>query len=69
MCVAAAVELNPCDCDILSMGVQLPAAKIHMWALKTVPSLSDCLSGYVHGKLEKSFTSEVVLILFFGVES
>ncbi|GFZ10389.1 TLD-domain containing nucleolar protein [Actinidia rufa] len=28
------VELNPWDCDILSMDVQLPAAKIHTWALK-----------------------------------
>ena len=63
-CAEAGVELNPWDCDILSMDVQLPAAKIHMWALKTVPSLTDCLSGYVHGKLEKSFPSEVVLILF-----
>ncbi|PSS31272.1 TLD domain-containing protein [Actinidia chinensis var. chinensis] len=57
-CAEAGVELNPWDCDILSMDVQLPAAKIHLWALKTVPSLTDCLSGYVHGKLEKSFTSE-----------
>ncbi|GFY86227.1 TLD-domain containing nucleolar protein [Actinidia rufa] len=57
-CAEAGVELNPWDCDILSMDVQLPAAKIHLWALKTVPTLTDCLSGYVHGKLEKSFTSE-----------
>ncbi|KAF7141971.1 hypothetical protein RHSIM_Rhsim06G0023700 [Rhododendron simsii] len=51
-------DFNPWDFDILGTNVQLPAAKILMWALKTVPSLPDCFMQYVHGSIEKSFRSE-----------
>ncbi|KAI8549534.1 hypothetical protein RHMOL_Rhmol06G0032000 [Rhododendron molle] len=51
-------DFNPWDFDILGTNVQLPAANILMWALKTVPSLPDCFMQYVHGSIEKSFRSE-----------
>jgi len=51
-------DLNPWDFDILGSNVQLPAAKILMWVLKTVPSLPDCFTQYIHGSIEKSFRSE-----------
>ncbi|KAL6311154.1 hypothetical protein AAG906_025500 [Vitis piasezkii] len=37
-------DLNVWDCDITRLEVQLPAGKIHTWALNTVPNLADCFS-------------------------
>lgn len=36
---------------VSDLKVQLPAAKVHMWALKTVPCLADCLAHFVHTRL------------------
>lgn len=58
LCAEVGNDLNPWDCDILSMTVPLPAGKIHMWALKTVPSLPDCFTQFVHGRIQKTITQE-----------
>ncbi|XP_059633908.1 uncharacterized protein LOC132276489 isoform X2 [Cornus florida] len=57
-CTEVGSELNVWDCDILCLDVQLPAGKIHVWALKTVPSLADCFTQFVHARLCSSLTSE-----------
>ncbi|XP_052201631.1 uncharacterized protein LOC127807647 isoform X2 [Diospyros lotus] len=57
-CAEVGVDFNPWDCDILGMTMQLPAGKLHMWALRTVPSLPDCFTQFVHGRIQKCITSE-----------
>ncbi|XP_059279013.1 uncharacterized protein LOC132033145 [Lycium ferocissimum] len=37
--------------SILDLDIQLPVAKIIIWALKTVPSLADCFGQFVHARL------------------
>lgn len=39
------------DSAISNLDIQLPAEKFHMWALKTVPCLADCLQEFVHARL------------------
>jgi hypothetical protein len=46
------------EIDILGSDLQLPVVKVHMWALKTVPNLPDCLSDFFHARLRKSVTPE-----------
>lgn len=58
LCAEVGNDLNPWDCDNLSMTVPLPAGKIHMWALKTVPRLPDCFTQFVHGRIQKTITQE-----------
>ncbi|KAG6422674.1 hypothetical protein SASPL_113051 [Salvia splendens] len=52
------------DSRVSEIDMQLPAAKIHLWALKNVPHLADCFQQFVHARLcyltlpeEKSETS------------
>lgn len=59
LCAEAGTDFDPWDCDILNMDVQLPIAKVCMWALKTVPSLPECFSQFVNSKIQKSVTSEI----------
>lgn len=58
-CAESGTEFDPWEYDILSMDVQLPVAKVCMWALKTVPSLPECFTQFVHSKIQKSITSEI----------
>ena len=58
-CAEVGSDMNAYDCDISGLDVQLPAGKIHLWALKTVPSLADCFSQFVHSRLHSSLTSKV----------
>ncbi|KAG8389896.1 hypothetical protein BUALT_Bualt01G0026600 [Buddleja alternifolia] len=50
-CVEDDHELNFWDIGILDLDIKLPAAKIHLWALKTVPNLADCFQQFVHARL------------------
>ncbi|XP_019152888.1 PREDICTED: uncharacterized protein LOC109149534 [Ipomoea nil] len=50
-CAEEGGKLDLWECKALETYVQLPAAKITMWALKTVPNLTDCLSHFVHARL------------------
>lgn len=57
-CTEVGSDLNVWDCDITRLEVQLPAGKIHTWALNTVPNLADCFVHFVHVKLQNTATSE-----------
>ncbi|PHT51446.1 hypothetical protein CQW23_11193 [Capsicum baccatum] len=50
-CVEADKKLDLWDESILDLDIQLPAAKVIMWALKTMPSLADCFGQFVHARL------------------
>ncbi|XP_057766073.1 uncharacterized protein LOC130986631 isoform X2 [Salvia miltiorrhiza] len=39
------------DSTASELDIQLPAAKIHLWALKNVPNLADCFQLFVHARL------------------
>lgn len=58
-CAEVGSDLNVWDCDITKLELQLPAGKIHIWALNTVPNLADCFVQFVHVRLQKAATSEV----------
>ncbi|XAR61678.1 hypothetical protein NMG60_11016165 [Bertholletia excelsa] len=57
-CTEVGGGFNLLDCDILNMDVQLPAGKLSMWALKTAPNLPDCLTQFVHRKIQRTIGSE-----------
>ncbi|KAL4309693.1 hypothetical protein GQ457_01G009310 [Hibiscus cannabinus] len=46
------------DCDIMSLDVQLPVGKFLSWALPTTPTLSDCFTQFVTGRLQISVIAE-----------
>ncbi|XP_039053306.1 uncharacterized protein LOC120195309 isoform X2 [Hibiscus syriacus] len=46
------------DCDILSLDVQLPVGKFLSWAVSTAPTLSDCFTQFVIGRLQISVIAE-----------
>ncbi|GAA0179231.1 hypothetical protein LIER_29947 [Lithospermum erythrorhizon] len=50
-CADGGDKLDPWDCTISTLDVHLPVAKIHSWALKTLPNLADCLSQFVRTRL------------------
>ncbi|KAL2499403.1 TLD-domain containing nucleolar protein [Abeliophyllum distichum] len=57
-CSEGGHELDYWDCIVSDLDIQLPAAKIHLWALKTVPNLADCFVQFVHARLCCSGTHE-----------
>ncbi|XP_022769137.1 uncharacterized protein LOC111312793 [Durio zibethinus] len=57
-CAEVNSSLDLWDCDILGLHVQLPVGKFLAWALTTAPTLSDCLTQFVHGRLQSSVTAE-----------
>lgn len=58
-CTEVGNDLNIWDCNILNLEYQLPAGKIHTWALTTVPGLVQYFTQYLHGRLQRFATSEV----------
>ncbi|KAK4349018.1 hypothetical protein RND71_031773 [Anisodus tanguticus] len=50
-CSEADKQLDLWEKSILDLDIQLPVAKIVMWALKTLPSLADCFGQFVHARL------------------
>lgn len=63
-CAEVTSGLSVWDCDISGLDVKLPVGKFLSWALKTLPSLADCLGQFVHARLENSVTQEVSEFLF-----
>lgn len=57
-CAEGGHKLDYWDCIVSDLDVQLPATKIHLWALKTVPNLADCFVQFVHARLCCSATHE-----------
>ncbi|XP_043714996.1 uncharacterized protein LOC122663386 [Telopea speciosissima] len=52
-CAEVGNDLNTSDCSISSLEHRLPAGKLHMWALTTVPGLVHCLTQYLHDRLQR----------------
>lgn len=50
-CAELAEELDIWNNKVSELNVQLKAEKIHMWALKTVPCLAECLAHFVYTRL------------------
>ncbi|KAL3514745.1 hypothetical protein ACH5RR_027462 [Cinchona calisaya] len=50
-CSESSDKFDVWDSRISGLDVRLPAAKFHMWALKTVPYLADCLADFVYTRL------------------
>ncbi|KAL5713523.1 hypothetical protein ACHQM5_015590 [Ranunculus cassubicifolius] len=46
-------DLNIWDCSPSDLKVQLPAQKLHMWILSTIPSISHCLVQYLNARLHR----------------
>ncbi|KAL8127106.1 uncharacterized protein LOC141721186 [Apium graveolens] len=44
--------------NLSELNIELPAGKIHMWALRTVPFLADSFGQFVHAKLRKAVSQE-----------
>ncbi|MED6139056.1 hypothetical protein PIB30_080289 [Stylosanthes scabra] len=43
---------NVWDCDVSSLGVELPAGKFVTWIMSTVPCLPDCLRQYFQARIQ-----------------
>ncbi|XP_076952824.1 uncharacterized protein LOC143626717 [Bidens hawaiensis] len=50
-CVENGAELNVWDDGVLGSDRQIPVGKLHVWVLKTVPNLPECLVQFVHSRL------------------
>ncbi|XP_051149813.1 uncharacterized protein LOC127264377 [Andrographis paniculata] len=59
-CVEEGNKLDFWDSSVSKLDVQLHAPKCHMWALKTVPNLADCLTEFVHTRLCYSAAHEEI---------
>lgn len=55
------------DFNLSELNVELPAGKIHMWALRTVPFLADSFGQFVHAKLREAVYHEVLYYSFIAV--
>ncbi|XP_047975574.1 uncharacterized protein LOC125218025 [Salvia hispanica] len=51
VCSEGDAGLDFWDSRVSEIDMQLPAAKIHLWALKNVPHLADCFQQFVHARL------------------
>lgn len=58
-CAEAGGGLNVWDCDFSGLGVQLPVGKFQSWVLKTVPSLPDCFTQFVHAIIKNCVSQKV----------
>lgn len=54
------------DCNILGLAVEVPIGKFLTWAVKTVPSLPDGFSQFVHARILQIPTREVTDSFFFS---
>ncbi|KVI07804.1 TLDc [Cynara cardunculus var. scolymus] len=53
-CADGAADLNIWDCNLFDSNIQLPIGKLHVWALRTVPNLPECLVQFIHSRLSNS---------------
>ncbi|XP_041024746.1 uncharacterized protein LOC121265253 [Juglans microcarpa x Juglans regia] len=57
-CTEVGSGLNVWYCDVLGLEVQLPVGKFLTWAIKTAPCLPDCLTQFVHARLQNFRAAE-----------
>ncbi|KAL8459112.1 hypothetical protein ACS0TY_036546 [Phlomoides rotata] len=50
-CAEEGHDLDFWDSNISDLDIQLPAAKVHLWALKNIPNLADCFRQFVNARL------------------
>lgn len=53
-------DLNEWDDNLLGSDIQLPIGKLHVWVLKTVPNLPECLVQFVYSRLSKFAPQQVL---------
>ncbi|KAI3745981.1 hypothetical protein L6452_08396 [Arctium lappa] len=53
-CADGGADLNIWDCNLFDSNIQLPIGKLHVWALRTVPNLSECFVQFIHSRLSNS---------------
>jgi hypothetical protein len=58
-CAEVSSGLNVWHCDVLGLEVQLPVGKFLTWGNKTVPTLPDCFTQFVHARLQNFLNPEV----------
>lgn len=58
-CTEVGNGLNVWSCDVLGLEVQLPVGKFLTWAIKTAPSLPDCLTQFFRERLQNFHAAEV----------
>lgn len=57
-CSDDGASLDIWDCNVLDLDILLSAGRLHLWAIKTVPYLPDCLVHFVHERLSNSIPHE-----------
>ncbi|GLT71815.1 hypothetical protein SLA2020_438080 [Shorea laevis] len=57
-CAEVSSGLNVWHCDVLGLEVQLPVGKFLTWGVKTVPTLPDCFTQFVHARLQNFLNPE-----------
>ncbi|OMO87458.1 TLDc [Corchorus capsularis] len=57
-CADVNSSLDVWDCDILGLEIQLPVGKFLSWAVTTGPTVPDCFTQFVLGRLGSSVTAE-----------
>ncbi|XP_068646698.1 uncharacterized protein [Aristolochia californica] len=56
-CTVATGDLTEAAWEVSTTQEPVPAPKLHVWALTTVPGLAHCLSQFIHDRLQKCATS------------
>ena len=67
-CTEGGSGSNVWDCDVSGLQVEFPVGKFLTWAFKTVLSLPDCFTQFVHARLQYFLTPKV-LYFFFEFEN
>ncbi|KAI3930580.1 hypothetical protein MKX01_037026 [Papaver californicum] len=57
-CTEVNKDVNLWNYNICGLEAQLPAQKVHLWALSTTPCLAQCFTQYVHERLQSCTASE-----------
>lgn len=65
-CAEVGNTVNVWDCNILDSEVEVPIGKFLTWAVKTVPSLPDGVSQFVHARILQAPTQEVMDTFFYS---
>ncbi|KAK1421029.1 hypothetical protein QVD17_23077 [Tagetes erecta] len=57
-CAEGGTELNLWDDNAVGSDKQLPIGKLHVWVLKTMPYLPDCLVQFIQSRLSNSASQQ-----------
>ncbi|XP_021722543.1 uncharacterized protein LOC110690026 isoform X2 [Chenopodium quinoa] len=51
-CTDNGSDVDVWNTDVLSLEAELTAGKIHMWAIRTLPNLTECFSNFISSRLK-----------------